>query len=97
MINQAHDRTSAPDLLEALFPSTVADDSFGPASPSVATLCELLDVVDGTYMEVIDLLSLHTVYQHYVENCRRLGTKPMSLDSAMAIWLDAIAEDVMLR
>lgn len=93
MVDQAQDRTPAPDLPGSEFPATVADDSFGPASPSVARLYELLDVVDGTYMELMELLSAHRVYQHYVENCRHLGTKPMPLDRALAKWLDAVAED----
>ena len=37
------------------------------ASPGVAPLCELLRVVEGTYMEAFDLVGADRAYQHYVE------------------------------
>ena len=57
-------------------------------SPSVARLCELLGVVEGTYMEAFDLLGADRAYQHYVENCQRLGTKPMPWGRALAKWIE---------
>jgi hypothetical protein len=83
----------APDLPETQFPAAVAV-AFGLASPGVARLYELLDVVEGMYMEALDLASADRAYQHYVENCQRLGSKPLPRERALVKWSDAIAAGV---
>ena len=41
--------------------------------PNVARLYELLDLGEGADMKDAD-----RAYQHYVETCKRLGTKPIA-------------------
>ena len=51
--------------------------------PNVARLYELLDLGEGADMKDAD-----RGYQHYVETCKRLGTKPIAWDRELAKWIE---------
>ena len=55
-------------------------------SPSVARLYELLDLKED--MKALELAGADRAYQHYVETCQRLGTKPMPWDPELAKWIE---------
>ena len=57
-------------------------------SPSVARLYELLDLGEDADMKVVDRADADHAYQHYVETCKRLGTKPSPWDRELAKWIE---------
>ena len=57
-------------------------------SPSVARLYELLDLEEDADMKALELAGADRAYQHYVETCQRLGTKPIPWDPELAKWIE---------
>ena len=58
------------------------------ASPSVPRLYGLLGLVEDAHLEALNLVGAGRAYQHYVENCQRLVTKPRPWDRALAKWIE---------
>jgi len=57
-------------------------------SPSVARLYELLDLEEDADMKALERAGADRAYQHYVETCQRLGTKPIPWDAELAKWIE---------
>ena len=57
-------------------------------SPSVARLYELLDLGEDADMKAFELADADRAYQHYVEACKRLGTRPIPWDRELAKWIE---------
>ena len=52
--------------------------------PSVGRLYALLDRGEDTDMKECELADADRAYQHHVETCERLATKPVRLDRELA-------------
>lgn len=57
-------------------------------SLSMASFYELLGLGEGACMKALDLAGADCAYQHYVDNCQRLGTRPMPWNRALAKWIE---------
>ena len=81
-INKGCRRRSAS---ETRVRSNFVDFLVSPASPGSTNCRNLKEDAD---MKALELAGADRAYQHYVETCQRLGTKPIPWDPELAKWIE---------